>query len=150
MMNALTREIFRLLIDQLRKEPIPPISRQEFEKIDTYTEVKIRFLRGSREHFQSAGYFWLMVILSEISNGTPSDPEWFLQTMLSNKNTRSQEISREEFTKTVQLYDFVENEHNFSLSGQFQQAWLMYDGIETGVLAETDCEFVAFFWELID
>jgi len=58
-----------------------------------------------------------MVILSEISNGLPSDPERVLQAMRSERNTRGKEISLEEFTKIVQLYDFVENEHDFSLHG---------------------------------
>ncbi len=119
--------------------------------MDGHAGVTIRIQRGSKQRFRNAGHFWLIVILSEISNDSISNPEWFLQSMLNESNTHSQEISHEEFTKTVQFYDFVEEKHDFSLHGQFGQAWLMYDkAAETAILAETGDEFVAFFWELLD
>ena len=151
MMNDLTREIFHSLIILLQNEAIPLISRQEYQKMDGKAEAIIRIQRGLKHHFRNAGHFWLMVILSEIRNETLSNPEWYLQAMLNERNICSQEISHEEFKKNVQLYDFVKEKHDFSLHGQFRQAWLMYDkAAETAVLAETDDEFVAFFWELLD
>jgi hypothetical protein len=145
----LTRKTLRSALDQVRKESLPPVSQQEFGKTEPYSELKIWFQRGSKEHFHDAGHFWLVVLLSQARN--VADAERFLQGLLNDRYTLCKEISREEFTKTVQFYDFVEIDHDFSLHGQFQQAWLVYDvGTEIAVLAETNCEFVAFVWELLD
>jgi len=62
-----------------------------------------------------------------------------------------QEISFERFREIVQWYDFVESEHDFSPHRQFCQSWLVFEvGTEIAILAETDKEFVVFYWELYD
>ena len=53
--------------------------------------------------------------------------------------------------RTIQWYNFVEDEQVFSLRGSVQHTWQVYDeGIELALLAETQSEFAAFYWELND
>jgi hypothetical protein len=57
----------------------------------------------------------------------------------------------EELIQVIHHYDFMEGKHDYIPRGEFQQAWVVYDvGVELAIIAESDCEFIAFCWESYD
>jgi hypothetical protein len=94
-------------------------------------------------------HFWLVFLDYQFRHSDLIDADAFFHIYLRDLYTQCQEISPEEFGRQVQWYSFVESEHLFSLQGVVQQAWCVYDeNIELALLAETEKEFAAFYWEL--
>jgi hypothetical protein len=150
-LRLFTRTALCLEVELVRKEPLPPITWQQFQRTDPGAEVSIRFGRGSKEHFRDAVHFWLAVLGYWFRDANRSEAEAFFARLVGDSYTLCQEISCEELGRIVQWYDFVETAHDFSPHEPFCRAWLVYDtGIEIATLAETQQVFTVFSWELND
>lgn len=150
-MSNFNQTTLRSEVDRVRKEPLPPIEWQEFKRISPGAEDIIQFGRGPRNLFRDVVHFWLTVLVYWSQNANFPDVETFFANYLGDEYTQCQGISAERFRKLVQWYDFVESEHDFSPHGKFREAWQAYEVLlEIALLAETDEEFVVFFWELFD
>jgi len=150
-LNLFTGPALRSAVAQIRKEPMPPLTWQEFESSGPHSVVKIEFARGSKEYFRDAIHFWIVFLQSHFRHANLSNADTFFHTLQQDRYTQCQELSQEEFMRTIQWYNFVEDEQVFSLRGSVQHTWQVYDeGIELALLAETQSEFAAFYWELND
>jgi len=146
--NRLTREALFAAVDQVSREPTLPLEVQTYDENDFgyYDQQEIWFLRGSTNDYRDTVHFWLKAlqyIFSLLGSKT------FDKDSLTDDLTLCKEISLEDFTRIRKwYYAGAKTDDHFALRGQFQQAWLMLDeGYEIAVLARTDCEFVAFWWE---
>jgi len=147
--KSLNREALYEAIDQVSKEPTPPLEIQEFGQQEfehPEAEESIWFLRGAKSDYRDVVHFWLKALQYVLERNAPQRA--FGRESLHYENTLCREISREEFNRILMCGNDLKTRHDFHLKGQFQQAWLM-DGSwnDLAALAVTDCEFVALFWE---
>lgn len=154
-MDLFTRAALLSAVAQIRKEPTPFLVWQEFEQISLHSIVIVQWSRGSKEHFRDAIHFWVVFLHYQFRHSASVDANAFFHAYLQDAYTQCQEISAEEFHSSVreylQGYSFFEGNQDFALQGAFQQAWCVYnEGVELALLVETESEFVAFYWELLD
>lgn len=144
-----TREALYAAVNNVRKEPAPPLEIQVFGQYDFEhpdSEESIWFLRGSRDDYRDAVHFWLKALQHVLETSIPH--RTFGRASLYDENTLCKKISYKDFLKILTRNTGLKTAHDFHLNGRFQQAWLMSDeGLDLSALAQTDREFVAFFWD---
>lgn len=144
-----TREALYAAVSSVCKELAPSLEVQAFEQ-DAFehpeSEESIWFLRGSKDDYRDSVHFWLKALQCVLEKSVPHRA--FGRASLYDENTLCKKISLHEFLRILTRGNRLKTEHDFRLRGNFQQAWLMSDdGLDLSALAQTDREFVAFFWD---
>lgn len=134
---------------------------------DVGSEADLTFFRGSRKHFENAAHFWLCCInwLEERWKGVqllmvqryPDDVCVNVDAAVLTDHYVShysfcQNISPESFQEIVEVYSLQLKSrsipHTYEWEGHIQQAMQMSNKWnDRSFVAETESEFLAFFWE---
>lgn len=130
---------------------------------DAMSEADLFFFRGARRHYENAAHFWLRCSawLEEHQKGfqlllAQRYPDqvrvnWDM-TLLTDGPCLCQTISPERFHTITEGYSLqlqnADVPHTYKWEGHIQRAMQMSDEWnDQSFIAETETEFLAFFWE---